>query len=290
MGNNEQLGTDASGDALANAGIVEVEMLRFTDVKDVILQLPKIFERGQLFLLFGSLKSLKFKDQQTFIVLSEKNFMPLPLLEQIASGSCILVDQKKIAKLRMRNRSIAMGYIDYMISESIILKENDTARVTAIFSSLSKECVLDSSVFNSRLLESYLDILLVLVARAYDDFFKNNQDTIAEIDNKFSICCQEAFNSKDKNSASAVSLEWYAKKLGVSRSYLNDLSLALHQRTAQDRLEQCIVEEAKRLLSKANLSTAEIAKRIGYSEPQKLNRLFRKRTGKTPMEFRISLV
>lgn len=290
MGNNEKWEQDALSNASSNSGISKVESLEFTDVNDFIRQVPKIFERGLLILLFGTIKEPKFKDRNTFIVLSEKNFMPTPLSKQIASGSCILVDQKKFAKLRTRYRGIALGYIDYMLSESIVLEKKDVTRLEAIFNLFLEECMLDFSEFKNRLVQSYLDILLVHVARVYHDFFTENQRTIAEIDKKFTTYCQEAFSRKNNDNGSAVSLGWYAKQLGVSNSYLNDLSLALHQRSAQDRLDQYIVLEAKRLLSQAHLSTAEIAKRIGFSEPQKLNRLFKKRTGKTPMEFRISLV
>ncbi|MDQ1150381.1 hypothetical protein QE382_002365 [Sphingobacterium zeae] len=46
------------------------------------------------------------------------------------------------------------------------------------------------------------------------------------------------------------------------------------------------IEKAKDLLSRSQLSVAEIAYQLGFEQPQSLNRLFKKKTSVSPREFR----
>ena len=49
-----------------------------------------------------------------------------------------------------------------------------------------------------------------------------------------------------------------------------------------------ISEKAKELLSTTNLSVSEIAYQLGFEFPQSFNKLFKKKTDLTPLEFKHS--
>ena len=58
-------------------------------------------------------------------------------------------------------------------------------------------------------------------------------------------------------------------------------------RTASDHIAEMVLQEAKILLNHTDLSAAEIAYRLRFSEPSSFNRFFRKGSGHTPLEYRM---
>lgn len=56
----------------------------------------------------------------------------------------------------------------------------------------------------------------------------------------------------------------------------------------QQHIHAFIIERAKSLLLATSLSIGEIAFRLGFEYPQYFNRLFKNKTGQTPLEYRNS--
>lgn len=82
----------------------------------------------------------------------------------------------------------------------------------------------------------------------------------------------------------------YASMLNVSRVYLNEAVKAVTGRGANSFIRSHIVIIAKRQLAHTMLDVREIAASLGYDDYSYFSRLFKKETGKTPTEFRKSLV
>ena len=58
--------------------------------------------------------------------------------------------------------------------------------------------------------------------------------------------------------------------------------------TAQQHIHEKLIEKAKELLFTSNLSVSEIAYQLGFEFPQSFNKLFKKKTNLTPLEFKQS--
>lgn len=58
--------------------------------------------------------------------------------------------------------------------------------------------------------------------------------------------------------------------------------------SAQQHIQEVIIEKAKEKLSNTTLSVAEIAYELGFERPQSFNKLFKNKTNRTPLEFRAS--
>lgn len=61
---------------------------------------------------------------------------------------------------------------------------------------------------------------------------------------------------------------------------------SLTGQSAQQHIQDKLIEKAKEYLSLKNLSVAEIAYRLGFEYPQSFNKLFKKRLNLSPLEFR----
>lgn len=77
-----------------------------------------------------------------------------------------------------------------------------------------------------------------------------------------------------------------ANQLNLSPHYLSDLLRSLTGKSAQQHIQEKLIEKAKEYLSLTNLSVAEIAYHLGFEYPQSLNKLFKKKTNISPLEFR----
>jgi AraC-like DNA-binding protein len=78
----------------------------------------------------------------------------------------------------------------------------------------------------------------------------------------------------------------YAARLGYSTRTLNRLARDNTGLSAKQLIDERVILEAKRLLSHADASVAEIATRLGFDDPSNFSSYFRRRTGLTPGAFR----
>jgi AraC-like DNA-binding protein len=78
----------------------------------------------------------------------------------------------------------------------------------------------------------------------------------------------------------------YAATLACSVRSLTRASLAATGRTAKQLVDDRVALEAKRLLAESNLGVAEIAARLGFTEPTNFGRFFARTVGTSPGHFR----
>lgn len=78
----------------------------------------------------------------------------------------------------------------------------------------------------------------------------------------------------------------YASMLNVTPNHLNRTIKKTADETASSMITEMLVQEAKALLKCTELSVAEIAYKLNFSEPAAFNRFFKKTTGTTPHGFR----
>ena len=78
-----------------------------------------------------------------------------------------------------------------------------------------------------------------------------------------------------------------ADKLHFSVGYFGDLIKKETGQTAQQYIQNKIIDLAKQELLGSNLPVSEIASRLGFEYPQHFTRMFKKVTGKSPPEYRV---
>lgn len=72
----------------------------------------------------------------------------------------------------------------------------------------------------------------------------------------------------------------------MSTHYLSELLRTLTGMSTQQHIHAYLIDQAKSLLKSTDLSVNEIAYKLGFEYPQYFNRLFKTKTGYTPVEFR----
>ncbi|WP_348827139.1 helix-turn-helix domain-containing protein [Halomonas sp. RT37] len=82
------------------------------------------------------------------------------------------------------------------------------------------------------------------------------------------------------------SIEEMARELDISAAHLNALCRRLADQSALAVLHQRLLLEAKRELTYTNLTIAQIADGLGFSEPAYFTRFFKRLSGVAPRDFR----
>ncbi|GHE31981.1 helix-turn-helix domain-containing protein [Sphingobacterium griseoflavum] len=259
----------------------------FTDVNHFIAQAAELLGDGHYMLLFGKRKDV---DGDSLFFLKKNDDRFEEIRQRVSTGVYLMVDLKYFSGFNLRAKFKDLGFIHYAVAESMVYGKEDAASIGTIFTLISNECVRAASDESYHILYTYVDLLLSLTGRAYRTFFNGRNTAISDIDRRFTTLSKQSLEDRRDPGSELPSVDKFARSLGVTKYYLSDISKALHGRTAQDRVEEEIVYQAKKMLGNTELSVAEIAQAIGFSEPQMLNRLFKKRTKETPLEYRISLI
>jgi AraC family transcriptional regulator, transcriptional activator of pobA len=89
----------------------------------------------------------------------------------------------------------------------------------------------------------------------------------------------------DKNFRIIKSPEKYAQMMNVSEKHLNRICKTCLNKTVSKVITDRIILEAKRMLVYSKNNISEIIKELGYENNSYFSRLFKKNTGKTPLEF-----
>lgn len=83
-----------------------------------------------------------------------------------------------------------------------------------------------------------------------------------------------------------LTVEAYARMLGISPTHLNRAVREVTGKTAHDLVMDRSIEEARRALVFTGYSIQHIAENLGFSDPAYFSRCFRRCTGQTPRGFR----
>ncbi len=127
----------------------------------------------------------------------------------------------------------------------------------------------------------------------------DHENPIFRVSGIFSQKSQEAqknFTSEDitfhavkyikENYNKSIKLDYLAGICDVSKSYLCRLFKDKYGKGVTEYLIDYRIERAKKMLSGSNSSVVIIALEVGYADCGYFNRLFKKRTGVTPLEYR----
>ncbi|MCG9792221.1 helix-turn-helix domain-containing protein [Flavobacterium algicola] len=91
----------------------------------------------------------------------------------------------------------------------------------------------------------------------------------------------------ETNFINETSANFYASIIGISVKRLNQILQEKLKLTAKQIIQQRQITEAKRQLVKSEISTKELAFKLGFDSNSSFSRFFKKNVGVTPSDFRL---
>ncbi len=180
------------------------------------------------------------------------------------------------------------GFFSYDTNEALHLSENEKNVILGLFKNIEAELNTAIDETSQDVLVSYIEVLLNYSQRFYKRQFITRKTVNHDLLVKVEYFLNSYLNNKEGLSNGPLTVEYLAEQVNLSPRYLSDMLRNLIGQNAQQLIHEKLVDKAKEYLSTTNLSVAEIAFTLGFEYPQSFNKLFKKKTNVTPLEFRAS--
>ncbi|MEO6684415.1 MAG: helix-turn-helix transcriptional regulator [Dyadobacter sp.] len=176
-------------------------------------------------------------------------------------------------------------FFSYAVNEALHLSEKEEKNIVEIFEKIETE-YQHIDRHTQDIILSQIDLLLNYSNRFYERQFITRKAVNHDVLTRMETLLSEYFDQEKSIENGVPSVELIAEQLHISPHYLSDLLRSLTGKSAQQHIQEKLIEKAKEYLTITNLSVAEIAYQLGFEYPQSFNKLFKKKTNISPLEFR----
>lgn len=177
-------------------------------------------------------------------------------------------------------------FFSYDVHEALHLSDYEKQTLKDIFDKINYEINEGIDQHSQMLIASNIELLLNYCVRFYDRQFSTRKKVNKNILSKFETISNEYFSANKAKEQGIPSVKFFAENLNLSPNYFSDLLKKETGKSAQDHIHDSLITEAKKRLSTTESSVTEIAYMLGFEYPQYFSKIFKKKTGMTPNQFR----
>lgn len=178
------------------------------------------------------------------------------------------------------------NFFSYHTNEALHLSAKERQLVLDLFSKIATELEQSVDKHSKKLIAANIELFFSYCERFYDRQFITRQQVSSGILERFEDLLNSYFSSDKPYSIGLPSVAYCADELNLSANYFGDLIKKETGKTAQEYIQNKIIDVAKERVFDADKSISQIAYDLGFKYPQHFNRLFKQRTGSTPNEYR----
>ena len=167
------------------------------------------------------------------------------------------------------------GFFSYAQSEALHLSEWERNTIIECLNKLDRELDYPVDKHSRNILCSHIELILDYCLRFYDRQFCTRETVNNNVLTRFEQLLNDYFSDEEK-----------IRNGCLSPGYFGDIVKRETGKTAQEYIQQKVIERSKSYLVDNQLNVSEIAYSLGFQYPQHFIRLFKKNVGCTPGEFR----
>jgi len=205
----------------------------------------------------------------------------------IGTGYVLMVHPDFLGKHPLSAYIKTYSFFSYAVNEALHLSEKEENNVTTIFKKIEEE-YQHIDYHTQGVILAQIDLLLQYSDRFYQRQFITRKAVNDDLLTRTEQLITDYFNTEKAAQNGILTVEHLASQLNLSPDYLSDALRSLTGQNTQRHIHDKLIEKAKEKLSMTNLSVSQIAYELGFEHPQSLNRLFKKKTDMSPLEFRQS--
>lgn len=177
------------------------------------------------------------------------------------------------------------GFFSYAVNEALHLSEKEEKSIADIFVRIDEE-YQHIDRHTQDVILAQIELLLSYSNRFYERQFITRKSANHVILTRLEQLLNDYFDRQETLKTGIPTVEYLAAQLNLSPHYFSDLLKSLTGQSAQQHIQEKVIERAKEYLTVTQLSVSEIAYQLGFQYPQSLNKLFKRKTSISPLEFR----
>ncbi|QXV63962.1 helix-turn-helix transcriptional regulator [Mucilaginibacter sp. 21P] len=206
----------------------------------------------------------------------------------VQSGWLLLFHPDLLWNTSLGKKIRQLDLFSYYVNEALFLSEREELIINGIIHNIQQEYQANIDKFSKQIIVSHIETLLNYAERFYARQFITRERSGHQILERLDKILTNYFNNADLIALGLPSVQYVADQLNLSSSYLGSLLRTLTGQNTQQHIHEKLIAKAKEELSTTDLSIREIAYALGFEHSQSFSKLFKTRTGVTPLEFRTS--
>ena len=180
-------------------------------------------------------------------------------------------------------------FFNYEVHEALHLSDSEIEDVRRCFDCIDKELKQRIDGHSTTIVCSAIELLLNYCTRFYDRQFITRHNSNLDALSRFESLLNEYFSSDNKERKRLPTVKYFADKLNFSPDYLSSLLQKETGKNAQEHIQYRLIETAKDKLHQGDKTVSQIAYELGFEYPQYFSRLFKKKVGVSPNEYKIGM-
>jgi len=210
--------------------------------------------------------------------------------EDVANGKgwTLIFHPDLITKSTLGKTIEDYSFFSYEVSEALHLSDEEKLTITDLVKKIEKEYNQNIDKHSQKLIISNIELILDYCTRFYDRQFYTRTNLNLDHISKFEEMLRQYYKENRQFETGIPAVSYFGEQMNMSSYYLSDLLKKETGLGANDHIHQYIVNTAKNRLLSTNDPVSQIAYDLGFEYPQHFTKVFKKKTGKSPVEFRKS--
>lgn len=184
------------------------------------------------------------------------------------------------------NKMNEYSFFSYQENEALHLSEQEKQTLLSILRQMEYEYNMSTDAYSHELILSNIELLLNYCKRFYGRQFLTRANPNKDLLINFEKFITAYFDSDELLIKGIPSVKQCAEAMCLSSNYFSDLLKIETGTNAQDHIHYFLLEKAKNLLAGSDKRIAEIGYLLGFKHPQNFSKLFKKKIGTSPADYR----
>lgn len=226
-------------------------------------------------------------DAGTIFWLRPRQYVAMNLDYSVKPRGWMVVFKPELLERTGLGRDFYMfDFFNHDVNEALTLSSSERGIILNSFANIQAELLSKRDYLSDHMLRLGIGTLLSYCKRFFERQFEEDRIHNTNLKTQLDLLLDNYLSSGSSAQMGQPTVAWCATHFHLSPNYFGDLVKRELHITAQEYIQQRIISQAKHLLADTPMSVGEIAEELGFTYPTHFARMFRRKTGQSPQEFR----
>lgn len=178
------------------------------------------------------------------------------------------------------------SFFNHDVKEALELSPTERATILNCYANLSSELLTRPDYLSGHMIRLCIGLLLSYCKRFFERQFAEQAREDRKLHERLETVIDNYLSSGSAAQQGQPTVTWCAGQFNLSPNYFGDLVRKELHVSAQDFIQSKIISAAQHLLDSTQMSINEIAEELGFAYPNHFIRMFKNKTGQTPLQYR----